>query len=100
MQVPADAKSGTYQGDVTITAASAGATTLTLEVTVPTFDLLPPPFEYSVYYPTLLLEDSMSEAQIAKYHPLTDELYLAEMRNMVAHGCTNPCIYVGPERNE
>ena len=100
VQVPKDAKSGTYRGKVTITAASAGATTLTLEVTVPTFDLLPPQFEYSVYYPTLLLEDSMSESQIAKYHPLTDALYLAEMRNMVAHGCTNPCIYAGPERNE
>ena len=34
------------------------------------------------------------------YNPVTDEQYLAESRNMVAHGCTNPCIYEGPEQDE
>ena len=96
VHVPADAKSGTYRGDVTITAANAGATTLTLEVTVPSFDLLPPPFEYSAYYPTMLEGPNSLE----RHNPITEQQYLAEMRNMVAHGMLNPNIYVGPEQDE
>ncbi len=96
VHVPDDAKSGTYRGDVTITAANAAPTTLTLDVTVPTFDLLPPQFEYSVYYPTQMVGLGVPD----RHNPITEQQYLAEMRNMVAHGCTNPCIYFGPEQDE
>ena len=96
VHVPADARSGTYRGTVTITAANAAAMKLTLEVTVPTFDLLPPQFEYSVYYPTQMVAPGVPD----RHNPITEQQYLTEMRNMVAHGCTNPCIYFGPEQDE
>ena len=100
VHMPDDARAGTYRGDVTITAANAGSTTLTLEVTVPSFDLLEPKFEYSVYYPTMLDRPDMSDVHRARYNPITDQQYLAEARNMVAHGCTNPCIYGAAERDK
>jgi len=100
VHVPQDAKSGTYRGTVTITAANAAATTLTLQVTVPSFDLLPPQFEYSAYYPTMLDRPDMSDEHRERYNPITERQYLAESRNMVAHGCVNPCIYDGPGRDE
>ena len=100
VHVPADAKSGTYRGDVTITAAGAAATTLTLEIRVPSFDLLPPKFEYSIYYPTHLLNDTMDQGFVDKYSPLTEEQYLTECRNMAMHGCVNPNIYIGPSQDE
>ena len=100
VHVPEDASSGTYRGQVTITAANASPTTLSLEVVVPSFDLLPPPFEYSAYYPTMLDRPDFAAAQRDRYHPITEQQHLAECRNMVAHGLTNPNIYVGPERNE
>ena len=100
VHVPKDAKSGTYSGKVTITAANAPAKALTLQVTVPSFDLLPPAFEYSVYYPTMLERPDMTNDQREKYHPITDQQYLAECRNMAVHGCTNPCLYEGPEQDE
>ena len=100
VRVPEDAKSGTYQGTVTITAANASTTTLTLEVTVPTFDLLVPQFEYSVYYPTALDRPELHQTLKDRYNAITEQQYLAECRNMVAHGCTNPCIYGGPEQDE
>ena len=100
VHVPRDAKSGTYRGEVTITAAGADATTLTLEVTVPSFDLLPPNFQYSVYYPTMLERPEMTSDQREKYHPVTEQQYLAESRNMAVHGCLNPCLYLGPEQDE
>jgi hypothetical protein len=100
VHVPRDAKSGTYRGEVMITAAGAAPTTLTLEVAVPSFDLLPPKFQYSVYYPTLIERPDTTGDQREKYHPLTESQYLAECRNMVAHGCMNPCIYGGPQQDE
>ena len=100
VHVPDDAKTGTYRGDVTITAANAKSATLMLEVTVPSFDLVPPQFEYSVYYPTMLEQPNTTDVEREKNHPLTAQQYLAECRNMVAHGCTNPCIHAGPEQNE
>ena len=84
VHIPHDTPSGTYQATVTVSAKNAMTTKLTLEVTVPDFDLLPPKFEYSTYYAGTL-SDEMSERQ-----------YLAECRNMVAHGCTNPSIWDGP----
>ena len=100
VHVPADAESGTYRGDVTITAANAAATTLTLEIMVPSFDLLPPKFEYSIYYPTHLVNDTMDPGFVDKYSPLTEEQYLTECRNMAIHGCINPNIYIGPSQDE
>ncbi|MDP7397628.1 MAG: hypothetical protein QF541_12220 [Lentisphaeria bacterium] len=100
LHVPEDAKSGSYRGDVTITAANAESATLTLEVTVPSFDLLPPQFEYSIYYPTQLERPTTTDGQREKYHPVTEQQYLAENRNMAVHGCLNPCLYAGPEQDE
>ena len=100
VHIPENAAAGTYHSTVTITPGNAPATTLKLTVTVPSFDLLPPPFEYSVYYPTMLDHEGLSAGQRDKYNPITDEQYLAECRNMAAHGCTNPCIYEGPEQDE
>jgi len=96
VHVPAGAKSGTYRGEVTITAAGAEATVLRLAVTVPTFDLLAPAFEYSVYYPTLMAGGGSS----ARHNAITEAQYVAECRNMAEHGCMNPCIYRGPEQDE
>ncbi|MEO2017878.1 MAG: hypothetical protein ABGZ53_26300 [Fuerstiella sp.] len=100
VHVPEDAKSGTYNGAVTIMAANAAPTTLTLQLKVPSFDLLPPRFEYSAYYPTMLERPETTDAQREKYNPITAQQYLAECHNMVAHGLTNPNIYVGPEQDE
>ena len=100
VRVPEDAGSGIYHGTVTITAENGATTNLTLEVTVPSFDLLPPRFEYGAYYPTELDREELSDGQRDRYNPITAEQYLAECRNMVAHGCTNPCIYAGPQLDQ
>jgi len=100
IHIPDDAQAGIYETAVKVIPRNAPATELTLEVTVPPFDLREPQFEYSVYYPVWLYDESMSDAFVEKYGPLTAELYLAECRNMVAHGCTNPNIYAGAEVNK
>ncbi len=61
---------------------------------VPSFDLREPQFEYSLYYPVYPYDGS-----VTRYTTVTDEQQLADYRNMVAHGCTNPVIYAGAEVN-
>lgn len=100
VQVPADAAPGTYRAPVKITADGAPESELTLELTVPPFDLLPPKFEYSVYHPTWIQRADMSPPFIEKYKPVSEEQFLLELQNMVAHGCFNPGIYQGPTRKE
>ena len=70
VRVPEDAGSGIYHGTVTITAENGATTNLTLEVTVPSFDLLPPRFEYGAYYPTELDREELSDGQRDRYNPI------------------------------
>ena len=91
VHVPADAPAGTYTASVGVVPANAPATELELEVMVPSFELLPPMFEYSIYWPVHLEEFTWPTAP--PYGALSEEQYLAELENMVAHGCTNPNIY-------
>ncbi len=100
VHVPEDAKAGTYRAPVTVSAKNAPGTELSLEVTVPGFDLRPPPFEFSAYYPTQLERPDTTDAQREKYHPITEQQYRAECHDMVVHGCMNPCIYAGPEQDD
>ena len=90
VHVPEDAAVGKYTTTLTITAANASPREIGFELTVPPFDLAPPRFEYSVYYPAYL-EGGPGGATV-----LTQQQYLAELRNMVEHGCLNPNIYAGP----
>jgi len=96
VHVPNDAAAGQYTTTLTITAANARPRKVRLELTVPPFDLSPPPFEYSVYYPAYLEGGEIAKDNAGGYIVLTPQQYLAELRNMAAHGCLNPSIYNGP----
>ena len=93
VHVPDTAKAGVYRTAVKIVPANAPARQLKLELTVPGFELRPPEFEYSVYYPSNLEGTDIGSGRGAV---LTDQQYRADLLNMVAHGCTNPNIYSVP----
>ena len=97
VHVPQSAPSGVYRGSLTIECQNAAARKLAIELTVPPFDLLPPEFEYSVYYPTWLEGGDLKADNASNYPVLADAQYLAELRNMAEHGCLNPNIYEGPK---
>jgi hypothetical protein len=78
VHVPDDAATGKYAGTISVTAANLPTQTLTLELTVPGFDLAKPNFEYSMYHAATYQDEQMR---------------LNEFKNMVAHGCMNPNIY-------
>jgi len=78
VHVPAAAPTGTYSGTVSITSNNAATRELTLELTVPGFELREPNFQYSVFY-------------ACEYH--NDQSRFNEYANMAAHGCMNPSFY-------
>ena len=100
VRVPDDATAGVYVGDITILAENTKLRKLTLELTVPGFDLEPPKAEYSVYHPAWLEGVGVAVDNPQGYTVLSEQQYLTELRNMVAHGCMNPCIYTGPTTDE
>ena len=78
LHVPDNASTGTYRGTISITAKNAPTQTLTLNITVPGFDLAKPKYEYSIYHGSTYQSEAMR---------------LSEYKNMAIHGCMNPTLY-------
>ena len=94
--IPDNAKPGTYSAPVTVRPTNGPAMQLTLQVRVPNLKLLAPKQEYSVYYPAFL---NGTFPPSSPYAQLSDTQYVNEMRDMVAHGLTNPVFYDGVRTN-
>ena len=97
VQVPENARAGTYTTTVRIVPQNSDAAELTLQVQVYPFKLLPPMLEYSIYYPSYLLPPGQKSERFGQ---LTAEQMRLEFQNMVAHGLANPNLYDGPTRRE
>ncbi len=97
VHIPDDAVPGIYTGTLRIVPANAPAQKLKLKVWVPDIKLLPPREEYSIYYPSYLLEPGDSPHDAWR----SEEQMLLEYKNMVEHGCLNPSIFAdgGVERD-
>ncbi len=88
--IPADAAPGLYSGTVTVSAAGGQSAELPVRMRVLPFTLDDPMIEYSIYYRGKLDEDG--EGSISSEWK-TEEQFLAEQRDMVAHNVMNPTIY-------
>ena len=105
VHVPVDARPGTYKTTVSIAVQNSDAFELTLQVEVYPFDLLPSMLEYSIYHPVDVVPEGSLDWRSGRWGGedagngayVTPQQYIAECKNMVAHGLTNPNLYVGPE---
>lgn len=88
--VPEDAAPGTYSGTVTVTSDGGLTEELPVRLRVLPFTLDDPTIEYSIYYRGRLSEDG--EGSISS-EGKSEEQFLAEQRDMVAHNVLNPTIY-------
>ncbi len=98
VHIPDRAEAGTYRAVLHIVPADGDPTRLELEVEVHPFELLAPMFEYSIYYPVRLVKDGEQDWQSGGWRSLallSEAQYRAELRNMLAHGLSNPNIYQG-----
>ena len=92
VQVPADAKAGVYRGTITVAPEAGAAFAQPVELTVLPFTLEEPKIICSIYYRGRLSK----EAPVCNSERKTEEQLLAELKDMVAHGVTNPTVYQQP----
>lgn len=95
LHVPNTAASGSYLGKVFLKQQGTLIGSINLQVTVLPFDLPPPSVTYSLYY----------RGQLSDKPTISSELknrtqFEAEMRNMIAHGVSNPTIYQRLDRTQ
>ena len=92
VHVPNGTPAGDYAGSVTVTPAGGAAVSLPLRLRVLPFALVEPKQICSIYYRGVLRADKPACTSEKK----TEEQMLAEFRDMVAHGVTNPTVYQAP----
>jgi len=98
VQVPATARSGTYTGQIAVRAKSGVLGTLPITLKVLPFQLAAPRTHYdprreftsSIYYVSVI--DPASQGDLTPFHK-TESQYRAELKNLYAHGITNPLCY-------
>jgi hypothetical protein len=89
VQVPEDALPGTYQGTIRLRAANAPAAEIPLKLTVLPFALEKPALRYSIYYHGRTMPGCTGTISGAWKSP---QQYLAEMKNLKAHGVEHPAL--------
>ena len=95
VHVPVDAAAGSYSTTVRVIPRNSDASQLTLKIEVYPFDLLAPMKRYCIYYP-VYLGQNLPRDNPYSFGDRTEQQYLAELRNMLAHGLANPNICEGP----
>ncbi|MFH0964397.1 MAG: sugar-binding protein [Planctomycetota bacterium] len=90
IHVPDDAMPGTYRGNVHIRPRNTAEVSVPLSVEVLPFNLEPSMLEYSIYYRGCLKAHGRGSISSEVKSPAQ---FLAEMKNMLAHGVDNPAIY-------
>jgi hypothetical protein len=94
VHVPKQTPPGTYQGALEVTLRGAAGIRLPLSVTVLPFELEPPVLEYGIYYEAFLYDPDYYGPDTPKPHynslVRSREQYLAEMRDLKAHGVDHP----------
>ena len=93
--VPADKESGEYDFKLRVSAEGEKPVTVPVHLTVYPFDLPKPSVDYSMYYRARFSKDPEADSQNVNPEFRTDEQMLADLKNMVAHGCANPRAYIG-----
>ena len=91
LHVPDNAASGIYEGLVTVATRDSGSVELPLVIEVLPFALAESMLEYSIYYRGYL-DPKWPDGSISS-EVKSNGQYLADLRNMKAHGIVSPTIY-------
>jgi hypothetical protein len=92
---PQDAVPGKYRGSISVMSDTGSLGDLQLELQVLPIHLQAPSIQYSIYYRGTLSEKPTISSEHKGY-----EQFVAELKNMQAHGVTNPAVYQRLDRQE
>ena len=92
LHIPDDVPGGTYSGSLRLSAAGIAPVAIPIEVTVHSFELEQPKMIYSIYYPGKLDLKNQPNGTIAAHYK-SEEQYLVELRDMLAHGVRYPNLW-------
>ena len=90
VHIPEDLPPGTYEGSLRLTADNAPPFLMPISIEVLPFRLEKPLLRYAIYYRGVLTDDAKPNIHGTGRTP---GRYLAEMRNLKAHGITHPTCY-------
>ena len=93
VHVPDDALPGIYRGTISLTATNAPAAEIPIQVQVLPFTLEKPILTYSIYYHGDTWVNYNTPTVVGA---LTSQQYLAEMKDLKAHGVEYPCLQAYP----
>ena len=92
LHIPVDAVAGKYRGSLYLSAEGVAPVEVPLEVTVHAFELAQPKMIYSIYYQGKLDPKNQPNGTIAAHYK-SEEQYLVELRDMIAHGVRYPNLW-------
>lgn len=92
IHVPKGMTAADYEGNISITPTGSAGLSIPVKLRVLPFELDKPKEICSIYYRGVLRADKPTCTSELK----TEEQMLAEFKDMVAHGITNPTVYQGP----
>ena len=93
IKVPVGTAVGSYRGSITVKPPNAPQIHLPLTLEVYPFTLLPPVIEYSIFYRGVLSRDGLPHISTRKVQQLSEEQYLAQMKNLLDHGVVSATSY-------
>ena len=92
LHIPQAAAPGKYIGSLRLVAQGITPVDVPIQVTVHAFELAQPKMMYSIYYPGKLDSKNQPHGTIAAHYK-SEEQYLAELRDMLAHGVRYPNLW-------
>ena len=90
VHIPEDLPPGEYEGSLRLTADNAPPFLMPISIEVLPFRLEEPLLRYAIYYRGVLTDEPKPNIHGTGRTP---QRYLAEMRNLKAHGITHPTCY-------
>jgi len=93
--IPAYRDAGDYEFNLRVSAKGVSLVVVPIRLTVYPFDLPKPSVDYSMFYRSRFSKDPEVDSQNVDPEFRTEEQMLADLKNMVAHGCVNPRTYLG-----
>ncbi len=100
IHVPDGSRAGIYTGNISVEPEGLTGIELPVSLEVLPIKLAPPALEYSIFFMGKLSKDGLPNISTRKIQWLSQEQYLAQVKNLLEHGVDNPLSYAYQGKEE